>query len=275
MTRRPADDLPLGAAAHVIDLLSSADDNLLPMAAIQPDVLVHCAWVTGPSELWQSDLNEQWVEASKRLVRSAIDAGVRRVVGIGTCAEYDWSYELLREGVTPCAPLSAYGKSKLALCKTLSSLCLRSGVSFSWARLFFLYGPHERTGRLISDVVTKLLSSREVPCTDGLQVRDFMNVSDAGEAIVALMESDVTGAVNIASGHPLSVRQLVTAFAAALRHEDLVKFDALPRRADDPAKLAADITRLVREVGFHPSRDLAQGVKETVAWWRDTINATP
>ena len=73
--------------------------------------------------------------------------------------------------------------------------------------IFFLYGPHEPPGRLIPSVIQALLKGEFARCSHGRQIRDFLYVEDVAEAFVALLDSDITGPVNIASGSPTPRRR--------------------------------------------------------------------
>ena len=65
-------------------------DVKLGMQLIKPDVLVHAAWLTTPKEYWESDLNAEWVEASKRIIHEFSSSGGKYLVVTGSCAEYSW-----------------------------------------------------------------------------------------------------------------------------------------------------------------------------------------
>ena len=75
--------------------------------------------------------------------------------------------------------------------------------------------------------------------------------------------------MNIGSGEPVTVREVVEAVAAAAGRPDLVRAGALPQREGEPPEIVADATRLHGEVGFAPRHPLAEGVEGTVAWWRE------
>jgi nucleoside-diphosphate-sugar epimerase len=139
----------------------------------------------------------------------------------------------------------------------------------AWARIFLLYGPHEGHKRLVPSVVRPLLAGREAACTDGSQIRDVMHVEDVGSAIAALCGSQVTGAVNIGTGQPIALSDVVREIGRQLGRSDLLRLGALPTRPDDPLVLVPDTRRLNSEVGFKARYDLANGIAETIAFWRD------
>ena len=104
--------------------------------------------------------------------------------------------------------------------------------------------------------------------TAGTQVRDFMHVDDVARAFVAVLDSELQGAVNIAAGTGIALRELVGLVGAAAGRPELIEFGAISQRPGEPAALVADVRRLRDTVGFRPRRELADGVRETVEWWR-------
>ena len=81
--------------------------------------------------------------ASLELADTFGGAGGRRIVGAGTCAEYLWRDIPCVEDVTPIRPTTVYGGCKAAVWSALEPFARDAGVSAAWARLFFVYGPHE------------------------------------------------------------------------------------------------------------------------------------
>lgn len=259
-------------AWHVADLLDpSACAQLAERVACTH--LLHLAWYAKPGAFWTAPENVQWLESSLELLRAFAANGGRRVVGAGTCAEYDWSSAgICRERTTPLVPRTLYGECKRSLHALAERLFDASGMpSMAWGRIFFLYGPHEHRERLVPSVALALLEGREALCTDGHQLRDFMHCADVAEAFVALLESEAEGPVNIASGEAISIAEVVSLLGAECERPELVRLGALPARPDDPEMLVADVSRLHDEVGFSAARPLQQGLSETVAWWREQL----
>jgi nucleoside-diphosphate-sugar epimerase len=257
---------------HVVDLLNPAASAEL-VQRIAATHLLHLAWYAEPGAFWGSPANVRWLEASLALLRAFADAGGRRVVGAGTCAEYDWSIAgLCSEADTPLAPQTLYGECKRSLHAVAERLYAGAEMpSLAWGRIFFLYGPHEHSQRLIPSVALALLEGREAQCTDGAQQRDFMHCHDVAEAFAALLDGRVEGPVNIASGHAASIAEIVMLVAEACARPELVRLGALPARPNEPDLLVADVGRLREEVGFAGARSLREGVFETVEWWRGRL----
>lgn len=262
------DAAPDGAPAvawHRVDLLEPGVVARIVTEA-RATHLVHLAWYAEPGRYWTSRENHRWLSATIDLVSAFLDAGGTRIVGAGSCAEYDWQAGHCDEQATPARPATLYGACKLAAGVIVDRLAAQAEASSAWARFFFLFGPHEHPDRLVSSVVRALLAGREAPCSEGSQVRDFLFVKDLADAVAAILESDVCGPINVASGSPVSVRDLVMRIASRIGRPDLLQCGARP--ADPVPRLTAETTRLTREVGWRPRWSLDEALAETIDWWR-------
>jgi nucleoside-diphosphate-sugar epimerase len=254
---------------HRANLFEPADIKSVIETA-RPSHLLHLAWDTEPGKFWNSPLNLDWGAASLVLVRAFAEGGGSRAVLAGTCAEYSWSKpEPLDEGHSVLAPGTLYGVAKDALRRVVEAFAATTSLSVAWGRIFFLYGPHEKPGRLVSDAILALAAKQPFVTTDGLQRRDFMHVEDVARGFAALAASDVRGAVNIASGHAVPVRVILETIAREVGGADLLRLGARPRPADDPPLVEAAVSRLTREVGFVPRHGLDEGLAQTARWWQD------
>ncbi len=254
-----------GVTWHHTNLLDAEARTTL-MESVKPTHVLHFAWIATPGVYWTSPLNQHWHEATLDLLALAKGIGAERFVGAGSCAEYDWSGGgHCDENSTPLAPSTPYGKAKAASGKTVIEA---EGISTAWGRIFHLYGPHEYPERLVPSVIHSLLKNEKALCTPGTQVRDFLHVQDVASAFVALLESDVRGAVNIASGNPVRIREMVEMIGVILDKPELIALGALPLPPQDPPRLTAEVKRLEREVGWKPSYTLQSGLADACAWWQ-------
>jgi nucleoside-diphosphate-sugar epimerase len=278
---------------HRADLLAPGSAEAL-MRTLQPSHLLHLAWYTQPGAFWTSLENLDWMHASVCLLRAFGEHGGRRAVVAGTCTEYEWgrnthcvedvskqpdvhdrgaaAIDATRADLATCMrPATLYGAAKHALHVIAERWAAQSDVALAWGRVFYVYGPDEHPARLVSGVARALLRGEEALCTSGTQVRDYMFAPDMGGAFAALLDSDVAGSVNMASGVPVAVADVVMAIATAARRPELVRLGALPQRLSDAERLTADVRRLREEVGWHPSVDLQEGAARTVDWWKAAL----
>ena len=247
------------------------------MAEVQPSHLLHLAWQVVPGK-WAANTSTEslvWVQGSLEILRQFSEAGGIRVVMAGSCTEYDWNLGYCSELSTPRNPHSFYGVCKNALQAVAEAYANRAGVSSAWSRVFFLYGPHEHPARLVSSVILSLIRSEQARCSHGNQIRDYLHVEDVADALVALLSSDVRGPVNIASGRPVTVRNIVRKIAERLGRSDMVKFGAIPVSEGEYPFVIGDVRRINREVGWEPRYDLDTGLEQTISWWiKESATAT-
>jgi nucleoside-diphosphate-sugar epimerase len=270
LSTRARPSTPAGVHWHVLDLADGAAVEEL-VNELAPEQLVHLAWCTEHGRFWHAPENVVWVERSLQLMRAFVRRGGQRMVMLGTCAEYDWSSidGPLVEASSPVAPATLYGVAKDALRRVAERYAEQQSVELAWGRLFFLYGPREAPGRLVASVIRSLLAGQPVATGHGGRIRDFMHVEDVAGAAAALLDSSVTGAVNIASGIGVSVQELVELIVREAGHPELVRVGALRDRADEPSLLLADVARLRDEVGYRPRWALADGLAATARWWQE------
>jgi len=263
-------------AFHPCDLMDSASVRSA-LSEIRADALLHLAWYAEPGRFWAAPENLDWVAASLVLARAFADSGGKRLVVSGSCAEYDWTNPVLDEETTPLCPATLYGKAKAVLFDLLQAAAPTLGVSFGWGRIFFPYGPGDRPERLIGTLIAALREGRPAEFSAGTQERDFIHAADVGGALVALVVSNVAGAVNIGSGNAIAVRSFVEQAAHLVGGAAALRFGNRPLASGEPPRLVAATCRLHDEVGFTPRFNHLTGLQDTLvaAGLIDRIQAVP
>jgi nucleoside-diphosphate-sugar epimerase len=264
----------------VLDRLSISALDLSEVAAVReflskmrPDCAIHLAWYAVPGMYWRAPENLDCVAMTLSLAQALAESGCRRLVAAGTCAEYDWDYGLLTEDVTPLKPRTLYGTCKNATRQVLEAFCSQVMMSFAWTRFFYLYGPGEAHERLVPLVVRALLRGEAARCTSGRQIRDFLHVRDVASAVWAVATSQVAGAVNIGSGEPVRVRSVIETIERLVAGNGAIEWGAIAEDPHDPPLLVADVRKLTRETGWRQTLSLEEGLRDTIEWWRNRVDA--
>jgi nucleoside-diphosphate-sugar epimerase len=195
------------------------------------DMVIHAAWYIEPGLYLQSPKNQDCLAGTLRLAQGAIEAGVRRFVGVGTCFEYDLTAGRLTID-SPLRPATPYAKAKVEVFNALSKTLPQHGIAFAWCRLFYLYGEGEKVRRLVPYLRAQLQAGTPAELGSGEQIRDYLDVRDAAAMIAEIALGPALGPVNICSGTPVTIRQLAERIADEYGRRDLLRFGA---RADDPA----------------------------------------
>jgi nucleoside-diphosphate-sugar epimerase len=119
-----------------------------------------------------------------------------------------------------------------------------------------------------------LLKGKPFTCNTGEQIRDFLYVDDLAAAFISVLESELTGPINLASGVPVAVKKVAKRIGDQLNRQDLITFRMLEPQTAEPPLVVADVRRLFNELAWRPIRSLNQGLEETIFWWRKQLGGS-
>ncbi|USR89736.1 SDR family oxidoreductase [Phormidium yuhuli AB48] len=184
--------------------------------------------------------------------------------------------EAYRGNVNPIGIRACYDEGK----RIAETLCFdyhrQNNVDIRVMRIFNTYGPRmqENDGRVVSNFIVQAL--RGIPLTvygDGQQTRSFCYVSDLIEGMMRLMNNEEhIGPVNIGNPNEYTILQLAQTIQRLINPDVEIQFEPLPQ--DDPQQRQPDITRAKDWLGWTPTIELEEGLKETIADFRDRLSLT-
>ncbi|HEX8193638.1 MAG TPA: NAD(P)-dependent oxidoreductase [Allosphingosinicella sp.] len=240
------------------DLLRADEEDMrLTLAGEALTHCLHAAWYTNHADYLVHEVNREWVSASLRLRDAFEKAGGRRFVGLGTCIEYDAGAAKgpCREDVTPLGPDTLYGQCKEALFHALEA----RGGDFAWARIFFVYGPGDRAGRLVPHILSAFARGEEAgPKTGGLK-RDYIHVEDLARQLARIAAGSVRGAINTGTGAAVSISEMFET-AASLYGRPELALSNTETGVGQPLLIEADLAKFRAEVGPPEARSLRDGM---------------
>jgi len=237
------------------------------------DVIVHCGAksIVAEGDEHPDRYFANNVQASLNLLNAACNIGVKRMVFSSSAAVYGAPTSSTISEATPLAPVNTYGATKVAFELALRSFADAYEMQSISLRYFNVAGSTERV-RERHDPETHLLPrlihaaesgepffiyGNDYATPDGSALRDYVHVADVAAANLAavnylLRDGAPTGhnAVNIGSGVGTSVKQAISAVERATKRT--VNVQVQPRRAGDPPRLIADITRAVALLNWRP-----------------------
>mgnify|MGYP006079118901 CR=1 FL=1 len=175
--------------------------------------------------------------------------------------------------VNPIGIRSCYDEGKRCAETLFFDYHRQNGVDIRVARIFNTYGPRmsPEDGRVVSNFIVQALRGEDITIYgDGTQTRSFCYFSDLIDGFVRLMEQEETvGPVNI--GNPVEFTMLELA-------EDVIKLTGTKSKiiheelpSDDPKQRKPDITLAKKYLGWEPKVPLAEGLKDTIAYFRDYL----
>jgi dTDP-6-deoxy-L-talose 4-dehydrogenase (NAD+) len=174
-----------------------------------PDAIIHLAWEGLPNYKSDFHLLVNYPRHAAFL-RNLAEHGLKDITVTGSCMEYGMQEGEISED-QPALADHFYGRAKEALRLSLEQLAQEYGIPVKWARLFYMYGKGQSPKSLLSQL-EKALETGETSfnMSGGEQVRDYMPVDRVADYIVRVaLQDDITGTINVCSGKPISVKQLV------------------------------------------------------------------
>jgi UDP-glucuronate 4-epimerase len=236
------------------------------------DAIFHLAAMPGVrrsvvAPLLCNDIN---VQGTLSLLEAAKSAGVRKLVFASSSSVYGTGVPIpFEETQTRACPISPYAASKLAgehLCHAYAHLC---GISIVCLRLFTVYGPRQRPDLAISKFIRAILDGAGIPLFgDGWSRRDYTYCADAVNAFVAAMDLESPfEVINVASGHPVFLRDVVSCIAGATNREPIIC--RMPPQAGDLDTTEANIDKARSLLDYAPSVPFSEGIRRQVEWTRN------
>lgn len=210
------------------------------------------------------------VVGTQVLLEAALRQGVERFVHVST----DEVYGSIDRGswteAQPLAPSSPYSASKAGSDLLALAYARTHGLPALVTRCSNNYGPHQHPEKLIPLFVTNLLDGLTVPLYgDGLNVREWVHVADHCRGIELVRAGGAAGEVyHVGGGTELTNRRLVELLLEAC-DRDWSSVQSVADRKGHDRRYSLDVGRSRDELGYEPQVDFAEGLAQTVEWYRD------
>jgi nucleoside-diphosphate-sugar epimerase len=231
----------------------------------RPEVLIHLVWDQNTPSFFNSPDNYIWLELSLRLLRLFHSVGGKEFIFAGSSAQYD-NDNGLRKEYSDISTRSLYGECKHALEGLAAILCSKSGMRFVSCRLFTIFGKgdtHITTGALPS-AMRAFMCGEVFICRNPNVYRDYIHIDDVSRAVLAVLESDYSGPVNIASGIPRRMKNIFEFIAKTMRSEHLFGIENLDANS---GVLVADTAVLREKIGYQCTVDFEKALSEEINWF--------
>lgn len=245
MPAAPGGIPPLGGSRELVCDLTAPGAVAALLDAAAPDVLFNLSGYGVARTERDPELAEQ-INARLPLDLVTHCRPFVKVVHVGSALEYGEVTGVLDEA-GPIEATTLYGRTKLAGTGHVTRVASQRGLSAMTARLFTVFGPGERPGRLFPTLMQAAGGGARIPLSDGGQQRDFTFVGDVARALVALADAPFApgAVVNLASGVLLPVHDFVRAVARLARIDEArLGFGDVPRLTEEMSPAGVSTARL-------------------------------
>ena len=256
-----AEALRRGVELHVADVQDlSAVRNAFK--ASRPQVVLHLAAQVDVRRSVADPAHDVRVNVAGTVsvLEAAREVGARRVVMASTAAVYGDPQQIPTTEEAPVAPLSPYGTSKAGAEWYLAQYARLYGISTLALRMANVYGPRQDP-QGASGVIAIFCGlaghgARATVFGDGHQTRDYVFIDDVIDAWLTAADSDVTGALNVSTGHETSVLEILEALE--------LPFELAPGRAGEIKRSCLDPSTAAAKLNWRAVVPLAGGLRRTV-----------
>lgn len=201
----------------------------------------------------------------KNLVKIIKKKNSKLLIQLGSSLEYGIKKPPHNEK-TICKPISYYGKAK-----HLATKFIRKKLkNYLILRPYQIYGPHQKIDRLIPIAIVSFLKNKTFPCSEGIQLRDFLFVDDFNKLLIKILNKKKikNGIYNVGSGKPLKVRYVIeTIFKLIGRGQ--AKFGKIKMRKDEINAYYTKIDKVKKDFNWQPNTNILNGVSKTIKFYKN------
>ncbi len=246
--------------SHVLDLRT---DSLRPHLD-GADAVIHLAALAGiegpgrsPEAYFQHNVD------ATRTVLNAISTTGTHLVHASTSSVYGAT--AVGDENQPLAPVSAYGRSKVAAEALVRNHVSESRGSATVLRLFSAYGPEQRPEMAYAAACRALLSGQPMRITgDGTQSRSNTFVTDVARAIVLAASIKPAATLNVSGGESVRLIDAITIIAEELGAQPVLEYG--PPREGDQLVTRGDSAKALEVLGWSPEVSIREGLAAQAAW---------
>ena len=203
------------------------------------------------------------------LLEEARKSGVKLLIQASTDEVYGSILDGAFKETDPLMPNSPYSASKASSDLLARSYFVTYNMPVIITRSSNNFGPYQYPEKVIPLFITNALEGRKVPLyADGMNVRDWLFVSDNCEAIDVVMRKGKAGEIyNIGAGSEITNLELTHAILDLLgKEKSLIEF--VKDRPGHDKRYALDITK-IKKLGWRPEHDFRSAIKLTIDWYKD------
>ena len=259
-----AEFLRLGIECEIVVAESDMQSLRYEFERFKPDSVIHLAALSTSSDKWEiiTSLVEANVLFANKLTKALETCSTLKLfINIGSFSEY-------REKVTQTYSHYFYSATKTAFRHMLSYFQHAFNYEFSIINTFFstVYGPGEKSKKLIHYILDSLGSSVPVDMSPGEQVLDFVHLNDVAEYFIRMLGKDLGNTkeyvIELGTGTGTTPREIAKMFEKISGKKANINWGGIPYRKNDTMKAIADISSLRGTLNWVPGRTMEQSLPE-------------
>ncbi len=210
------------------------------------------------------------LEIAKRTKAKILQASTSEVYGD---PEIHPQVEEYRGNVNPIGPRACYDEGKRCAETLFFDYHREYGIDIKVVRIFNTYGPRMalNDGRVISNFIIQALANKKITIYgDGSQTRSFCYVDDLVDGLIKMMNSNLTGPINLGNPKEISILELAKKIIRLTNSGSKIVFKPLPK--DDPRQRQPNIDKAKKYLNWQPKIGLEVGLIKTIEYFKRKLN---
>jgi nucleoside-diphosphate-sugar epimerase len=241
--------------------LSSPKTYLSKIEEFAPEVVIHLAWEGIPD--FSLEMCTKNILTSISFIESITKIkSCKKIIITGSCFEYNNKIGICNEDDV-IVPKDYFTFAKKTILSFLELECNKYKIEYNWARLFYVYGPNQRSGSLIPTLIETLKSNKIPDLRTPKNANDFIHVNDVAEGINKMIFNKLnSGIYNLGSGFSTPVIE-VTKIIEIATLKDTKLTNQLLQNSIETIKSVdfyADIQKSKKELSWVPNISLQTGI---------------
>lgn len=233
------------------------------LISFAPEVLIHLAWEGIPDfslEMCLKNVNDQarFIDEIGKL------DSIKKVIATGTCMEYGNKTGMCSVSERNI-PHSYFSWAKQTISDLFKIACVASSTKLVWFRVFYVYGPGQRSASLISTLINKFSKGDRPILNNPFVSNDYIYINDVIDAfLLAINDPNAEGIFNIGSGSMTPAYRISGIVEKLITGQNAVSkgFELGMQSTPDPG-FYAEIHSAESELGWIPKWNLNDGIAET------------
>ncbi len=207
----------------------------------------------------------------KNLSSFFINKKIKRFIQIGSSTEYEFARAPQSESIKININKlnSSYSLSKYKSTIQAQNLYIQKKFPIIIVRIFLVYGPEQKSNRLVPYVINSALKNLSFNCSSGKQLRDYIYIDDVINFLILLMKKNsFDGEIfNLGTGNPVKIKDLINKICKIIK-KGKPNFGVINLRKDEPLKLFANMRKVKKLLKWEPKYSLQSGLLKTIDYYK-------
>ena len=261
-----SDDIEIKDYVHWLKCdLSDPETYIMQVTAFAPDVVIHLAWEGIPNFSLQQSMKNFTASIKLLEVVTSLES-CKKIIVTGSCFEYSNKLGACKE-IDKAVPKDYFTFAKKSILSFLELESNKRRITYCWARLFYVYGPNQRSGSLIPMLIDTLKKAKIPDLRTPKNANDFIHVSDVAEGIFNMVTKKITsGIYNLGSGISTPVTEISNMVELSLLKTSSLTSQLIQNTitSEKSVDFWAEMEKTKKAIDWRPKISLSVGISNLV-----------